>query len=418
MAPSSILFTDVTIFDGIHSEPWPGEVLVRGERIESVSRRAGTLRGDRQIRGGGATLMSGLCDAHTHFSWNDAPSLNHLGTTPPEDHTVFAVKAARTYIDMGYTMCVGASSAKMRLDVVIRDAINDGTIPGPRLLACCTEFSTPEGTLLPGASIVVSGPGEFRAAASEVIELGVDVIKIICSGEEITGTLRANDTYVTEEELAAVVEVAHARGRKVSVHARSTESIKRCLRAGIDFLYHASYIDEEGLDLLEARKDRVFVAPGVNWIITTLHDAAPWGYAPSAAEAAGYARELEACVVGIRAMRSRGIRVLPGGDYGFAWCPHGTYARDLKHFVDLFGYTPAETLRAATVWGGQMMGRPNELGKVAPGYFADLLLVDGNPLSDVTILQDRTRLLAIMKAGQFHKEPARDSPLLLTTRRT
>jgi len=406
MARESILFTDVTIFDGVDAEAYRGEVLVHGERIESVSKQVGTLKGERVVHGRGATLMSGLCDAHTHFSWNDAPSLNHLGTTPPEDHTVFAVKAARTYIDSGYTMCIGASSAKMRLDVVIRDAINDGSIPGPRLLACCTEISAPEGTLLPGASIVVSGPDEFRKAATEVVDLGVDVIKIICSGEEITGTLRANDTYVTEEELTAVVEVAHARGAKVSVHARSAESVKRCLRAGIDFLYHASYIDEEGLDLLEAQKERVFVAPGVNWIITTLREAAPWGYSPSAAEAAGYARELEATVTGIRSMRRRGIRVLPGGDYGFAWCPHGTYARDLQHFVDLFGYTPAEALRAATLWGGQMMGRSSELGRVAPGYFADLLLVDGDPLSNIAILQDRARLLAIMKAGRFHKDPA------------
>ena len=407
MNEDSLLFTDVVIIDGETPRPYPGEVLVRGERIAGVSDRPGTLRGDRVIQGRGATLMSGLCDAHTHFSWNDAPTLDHLGTTPPEEHTLFAVKAARMYLESGYTMCVGASAAKPRLDVAVRNAIDDGSIPGPRLLACATEFSVPEGVLLPGASIVISGgPEEMRQKALEQADLGVDMIKLICSGEEITGTLRAGDTYMTEEEIAAVCTAAHERGIRVSAHARSAESVRRCVRGGVDVIYHASYIDDEGLDLLEARRDQVFVAPGVNWIIATLRHAAPWGYAPSQAEAAGYGRELEATVRGIQEMRKRGIRVLPGGDYGFAWCPHGTYARDLEHMVKLFGYTPAEALRAATVLGGQIMRRPDELGKVARGYLADLILVDGDPLTDITVLQDRKRLAAIMKGGAFFKEPA------------
>jgi imidazolonepropionase-like amidohydrolase len=406
MSETSVLFTDVRIFDGTAPDPFRGEVLVRGERIAEVSDRPGGLRGDRVVDGRGATLMSGLCDAHTHFSWNDAPTLDYLGTTPPEEHALFAVKAARTYLASGYTMCVGASSAKPRLDVAVRNAIDDGSIPGPRLLACCTEFSVPEGVLLPGASIVVAGgPAEMRTRALEQADLGVDMIKLICSGEEITGTLRANDTYMTEEEIAAVCGAAHERGIRVSAHARSAESVRRCLRAGIDILYHASYIDDEGLDLLESRRDEVFVAPGVNWIVATLRDASPWGYTPTQAEAAGYARELEATVHGIQQMKKRGIRVLPGGDYGFAWCPHGTYARDLEHMVKLFGYTPREALHAATVLGGEIMRRPHELGKVARGYLADLILVDGDPLADITVLQDRRRLVAIMKGGVFFADP-------------
>src|SRR5215211_3031972 len=115
MKTPSILFSDVFIIDGNAPRPYRGDVLVENGRIAEVSDRPGALRGDRVIEGRSRTLMSGLCDAHTHFSWNDAPTLNHLGTTPPEDHTVFAVKAARTYLDSGYTMCVGASSAKPRL---------------------------------------------------------------------------------------------------------------------------------------------------------------------------------------------------------------------------------------------------------------------------------------------------------------
>jgi imidazolonepropionase-like amidohydrolase len=104
-------------------------------------------------------------------------------------------------------------------------------------------------------------------------------------------------------------------------------------------------------------------------------------------------------------LKRRGVRVLPGGDYGFAWNPHGNNARDLRFFVDLMGYAPMEAIVAATAWGGELMGRPGELGVVREGALADLLLVDGDPLADIDLLQDRARLRAIMKDGAFHKGP-------------
>jgi imidazolonepropionase-like amidohydrolase len=400
-------FTNVSVLDSTGAAPYPADVLIEGDRITEVRRDRSVAPppGARVVDGGGGTLMSGLCDAHTHFSWNNAPSLDYLSTTPPEDHTLFAVESARTYLDCGYTMCMGASSAKPRLDVVVRDAINAGRFPGPRLRACCMEIAVSSCVLLPGASYVADGPDEFRKVVRQVIGLGVDNVKLITDGEEITGTLHAEDASMSEEEIAVTVHEAHERHRTVSAHARSAESVKRCLRAGVDNIYHASFTDAEGMDLLEEAKDRVFVAPGINWLITTLNDAAPWGYTPSHAEAAGYKRELDIAIAGLREMHQRGIRVLPGGDYGFAWCPHGTYARDLEHFVTLLGFTPMEAIVSATAQGGEIMGQPGELGKIAPGYLADLILVNGDPLADITILQDRARLTAIMKDGLFHKEP-------------
>jgi imidazolonepropionase-like amidohydrolase len=106
------------------------------------------------------------------------------------------------------------------------------------------------------------------------------------------------------------------------------------------------------------------------------------------------------------ALKRRGVRVMPGGDYGFAWNPHGNNARDLAFFVELMDYTPMEAIVAATQWGGEIMGRPGELGVVKEGALADLLLVDGDPLADIALLQDRAKLVAIMKDGAFHKAPA------------
>ena len=161
--------------------------------------------------------------------------------------------------------------------------------------------------------------------------------------------------------------------------------------------------------MLDKNKHKHMVAPGINWLVATLYEAEAFGFPQEAAEAVGYKKELEQATEGLREMHRRGIKLLPGGDYGFAWTPHGTYARDLEHFVERLGFTPMEAIISATAWGGEIMLRPDELGKVQPGYLADMILVDGDPLADITILQDRDRIHAIMKDGRFHKE---DQPLV------
>jgi imidazolonepropionase-like amidohydrolase len=136
------------------------------------------------------------------------------------------------------------------------------------------------------------------------------------------------------------------------------------------------------------------------------HAASEWGFTPEKARERGLVDELEISVDTMGQMRQRGIRVLPSGDYGSAWNPHGTYARDLLLFVDVLGFTPMETLVAATRLGGEIMGRPHELGQVKPGYLADLLLVDGDQLADIKRLQNQDALLMIMTDGRLHKTPA------------
>lgn len=399
---SKTLFRDVSILDSTGAEPYRGDVLVDHDRIVSVGGTAPAA--DAQVvEGRGRTLMSGLCDAHTHLTWNNSADMEGLGELPVEEHLLFTVESAKTFLDSGFTMALGAASAKMRLDVVVRDAIESGRIPGPRYLANGPEIAVTGGALVKGITLFADGPEGMRKAVRELIEVGVDQIKLSMTGEEITGTQRAEDTYFSDEEVAACVAEAHRRGKRVCAHARSAESVKMCVRHGVDVVYHASFTDEEGMDMLEAAKDWIFVAPAVNWLIATLYEAADFGYPPEAAEAAGYKRELEIATTAMIEMHRRGIKVLPGGDYGFAWTPHGTYARDLQHFVERFEFTPMEAILAATALGGEIMQRPDELGKVQPGYLADLILVDGDPLADVTVLQDRDKLDCIMKGGSFHK---------------
>jgi imidazolonepropionase-like amidohydrolase len=201
------------------------------------------------------------------------------------------------------------------------------------------------------------------------------------------------------------VKEAKRRKLRLCAHARSAESVKMSLRHGVDIIYHATFADDEAIDLLEAAKDRIFVAPTIGITYTTLNEAAPWGITVSVAEGLGLRREIDHAVGVMQELKRRGVRVLPGGDYGFAWNPVGKNARDLEHFVNLFGYTPMEAIVAATKLGGEIMMQGSELGQIKPGYLADLLVVDGNPITDIGILQDAQNFLAIMKDGTFHKAP-------------
>jgi imidazolonepropionase-like amidohydrolase len=233
----------------------------------------------------------------------------------------------------------------------------------------------------------------------------VDSIKINWSGESITG-MPSEMSQFTSEEVRVCVEEAKAWGKRVAAHARSTWSVKQCVTQGIEVIYHASYCDEEALDMLEAKKLEHFVAPGLAWLINTCYHAAEWGLTKEITEKMGYHRELEAAIQSMRALRKRGVRILPGGDYGFAWTPHGTNAKDLEYFVKYVGMSTMEALLSATAWGGPMMRMGKVLGYIREGYLADILLIDGDPLADITILQDKARILAVMKDGEFHRKPA------------
>ena len=199
------------------------------------------------------------------------------------------------------------------------------------------------------------------------------------------------------------------RGKRGTAHARSAASVKQALRHGIQIIYHASYTDEETLDMLEEQRDRIFVAPGIAILYAMLHEAEPWGITHETAVQMGYQHEWDHAIESLKLMHKRGVRILFGGDYGFAMTPHCQNARDLEFFVKYLGFTPMEAIRSTTLYGGQIMMKPHELGVVKEGYLADLLLVDGDPLANLSILRDPKRLLAVMKDGEFAKMPEIES---------
>ena len=357
-------------------------------------------------------LMPGMTEGHAHLSFDSVTSTEDLIIPPPEEHTLLTARIAKTLLDHGFTSAYGASEAKLRLGVAVRNEVDAGRLPGPRIRAGSLEITVTGGlgdeTRLHnprnGPSIVIDGPEEMRKAVRLSCREGCDNIKLDVSGDPFYPATPAHCTTMSLEEIQMAVQTARSFGKKVNVHARSIQSIQYSLLAGVDMIYHAEYSDEKTLDMLEEARDRIFVAPAISLFHTMLHEAEPFGLPRTVVEGMGIPALIEESVKTHTELRKRGIRHLIGGDYGFTWNMNGTNARDIKHFVDYYGYAPAEALVCATRNGGLAMRDQGDLGTLQEGMLADMLLVDGDPLKDLTILTDKNRLALIMKDGEIHSQ--------------
>lgn len=410
-----IVIRNATVFDGESAEAFAVEVEVTGERISRIARGGENLatEGATLIDGAGMTLMPGLVEGHCHPSFTGINAPPELGVIPPERHMLLTAKNCRLLLDHGFTSIFEAASAKPMLGVTARDAINEGLIAGPRMRAGSPEITVTAGLgderkrhiHQESFGLVADGPDEMRRVVRECVRDGVDTIKINISGDEFVSHARAEITPLTDSELEAVVETAHGMGKMVAAHARSSKSVKMAVRHGVDCIYHCDFADEEALDLLESVKDTTFVGPAFGLVHNCTREGEIVGITPEVCEALHLYRKFEACCATYHEIRKRGIRVVIGGDYGFSVTPMGQNARDIEHFVKYFGYSPAEALRCATVVGAELMGMGDELGRVKEGFIADLLLVKGNPLKDVSLVQHQANLAMIMQAGRLHKDP-------------
>ena len=411
---AATLFTNVNVLDCTGNEPFLGDVLVQENRITAVSQVPGSLSSDgiQTIDGGGTkTLMPGLIESHAHLSVDNTDDLAKIGMMPPEENTLVAARYASFYLDCGITSCISAAAAKPRLDVVIRNAINAGEIPGPRMLAASPWLTVTGGlgdlrTLhmphMSSMAIVLDGPDQFRQQVRELIREGVDIIKLVISGDTFVPHAPSDSTVMSEREIAAAAEVVHAHGKRMSAHARSADAVKLCVKHGVKVIYHANFVDDEAIDLLEENKDWVFVSPNIGFTAVAAHEGEQWFTEEQVVEL-GFREELEGAAKGLQELKRRGVRILGGGDYGFSLTPHGQNARDLDHLVRHCNFSPMEALLSMTKHGGAAMDKPDELGQIRQGFLADILLVDGDPLEDSNILLDHDKLLLVMKDGQRHK---------------
>jgi len=377
------------------------DILLCGNKIDSigdVGQFDDKVPNGIKIDGKGRTLMPGLVDGHSHLTFPDSFEFN----IPPEEHTLITMHNAKLLLDSGFTSVFSGASAKVRLDVAIRNEVNSGRIPGPRIKAAGPELTSPGGL---GDGMVnglhesntfgypCKGPEEVRRAVSLMIKEGVDTIKLNISGEEYSQDGNDVKSTFTREEVAAAVEVCRAGGVKIAAHCRGSDSVRIALEYDIDVIFHCEYADDASISELIKRKSKIFISPALAFLITGGFDwecGKPDKKAFVTAETYKKIHSLDP-----------DVRIVIGGDYGFPPTPHGTNAKDLTYFVEWLGFTPIETLYCATNIGGQLMDLP--VGKIQPGYLADILLVDGDPTQDVKILENKDNIRMIIQDGYIYK---------------
>lgn len=410
------LYLNARLIDGHGGDPVDGAaVLVEGTKIAKVGKTADfgeSPNGNMRVLDlDGKTLMPGLIEGHFHISFWGVRELPDLDLKlPAERTTVYAVKNAELALRCGYTG-VASAGALYRIDVTIRDMIDEGIIPGPRMAASGRDVCATSGMLdwnpsfwklgMEGLSIFADGVDEVRRAVRQNIKEGCDVIKLYVTGE---GLLRPGvppeETMYSFEEIAVAVDEAHKRNRQIAAHVRGNDGVKLCVEAGVDVLEHATYADDEAVEMIAARKDDIFIVPGLgyHWGILTKGEAC--GIPPDMMAATEYQEEWDLGCVAMRKLKDAGVRVVPGGDYGFVWCPHGEYAKDIELFVTDMGFTPMEAIVAATKHGAELLRLDHLCGTVDEGKCADLIVVNGDPVADIAILQDRSKLEMVMKDGK------------------
>ena len=389
-----------------------GEILQdRTIAIEDGVIVAVTPSGNGSIPAGGElidlssyTVLPGLIDAHTHLlSDSDDQGLNSLVVSLPEA-TINGVRNAATTLYAGFTT-VRNVGAPGYADVALRDAIAAAEVPGPRMLVagpaigitgghCSDNNMLPyeDGVTGPG---VADGPWEVREMVRQNVKFGVDLIKTCSTGGVLSQGTRLDSVQYTLEELEALVDEAHAHGRKVAVHAHGTAGIRNAILAGADSIEHASYLTEEVIELAKERGTRFVMDIYVTEFI--LSEGEKNGVLPESLEKEREVGQIQR--ESFRQAHSAGVEIVFGTDS--AVYPHGDNARQFSRMVR-FGMTPAEALRSATTKAADLLGIADQAGRIAEGLQADLVAVSGNPYDDISILEN---IEFVMKGGVVHKQP-------------
>jgi imidazolonepropionase-like amidohydrolase len=409
-ASGSTVIRNGSLFDGTGKAPIPNACLtIREGKIEYAGPAAqapAPAPGATIIDAKQGTILPGLIEAHFHATYFNVAELADLDIKYPVEYvTLLAAANARLALECGYTAARSGGSL-FNIDVWLKKAIESDLCPGPRLAASGREICGVGGLMdwnpdfrkigMEGLVLLVNGPDEARTAVRKLVKDGVEWVKTYPTGDAAAPDTNDHHTLcMTFEEMHAVVATAHNHGMKVTGHCRATAGIKNALRAGYDTLEHATFIDDESLDMLLARNTPV--VPALYFEVVSIERGPEFGLSQRVID--GHRETLDGGIESCRRILQNGGRLGMGGDYGFGWNPHGDYARELTFFVKQVGFTPLETITCATKTGAEIMGRADEFGTVEAGKLADLLIVDGDVLADISLLEDRQRFVAVMQGG-------------------
>ena len=409
-----LVLANATVLDADGARP-QSTVVVEDRRIAAVCTDTvadATLDArpdDRRLDLGGRTVMPGLVSSHFHATYHELGSKTApFGLEePPALQAVRAAHHLELLLRSGFTGAVSAG-APFAIDASMKTAIAEGLIPGPRLMAGSRDVSTTGHAgdkSFPwywdvgarGAVNRSDGPDEFRRAVREEIKQGAEIIKMFVTGGH--GTVApAEQTEMSRAELSAGIEAAHERGALVRGHIANRDALHMALDEGIDVVDHGDGLDEAAIGRMVDLG--TFLVPSQLFPARFAEMMGGSGLGFTAA----MAQDIERALAILPVANEAGVKLLCGDDYGAMGLPHGRYADELEFYVKEAGIAPLDVLRWATRHGAEVMGRGHELGDVREGYLADLLVVDGDPLADIGLLQDTAHLTAIMKGGTLVKD--------------
>jgi imidazolonepropionase-like amidohydrolase len=381
-------------------------ILVEGERIVRIERCMATPNGAERVDWSAYTVLPGLTDLHTHLAdaGQDADVALPLKTSPQLTALIGAHNAKVT-LDAGFTTVRDVGTYRGLTDAALRDAINQGLVPGPRMFVAGAYLTHPGGGgelngVVPNDQLpadmrlgVLTSPKEAADKAEYLFDHGADFLKIIATGAVLAIGTEPGEPEVTEDEMRAAIAVAKAHGSFATAHAHGAEGIKNAIRAGVRSIEHASLIDDKGLRM--AKERGVWLVMDVydgDWIDEVgTRDHWPEEYLRKNRETTLIQRQ------NFRKAVEMGVPLAFGTDAGVY--PHGLNARQFAYMVQ-WGMTPLQAIRSATIEPAKLLRREADIGAIAPGKFADMIAVTGDPLADIRVLENVDH---VMKAGELAK---------------
>ena len=382
----------------------PGVVIVSGNKIQSVG---GPLPANASIIDlGDATLLPGFIDAHTHLTQDFDPDFNGARllqlSRPIPEQAIRATVNARKTLMAGFTTVRDVGSTNF-LDVGLRNAINSGVVPGPRMLVSVHALGSTGGHCDDGAGLrfgilnhesgpedgVINSPDQARYAVRFNIKYGADIIKTCATGGVLSPTDDVDTPQLTQAELDALVIAAHELRRKTAAHAHGAEGAKRAIRAGIDSIEHGTFLDDEALRMM--REHGTYLVPTLATRTGLLESKFP----PLVQQKADLALKSQDAMV--RRALQTGVKIALGTDA--AVYPHGNNALEFVLLAN-DGMTPAQSLKAGTAIAAELLGLQNKIGTIEPGKLADLVATPGNPLENIKVTQS---VFFVMKEGSVYR---------------
>lgn len=392
------------LIDGTGNEPVEdGFVAWRDDRITALGPMARLSsfvgEGARRFDLEGRTVIPGLIDAHAHLVYGGYRRFDELNSISAETAAIHAATNSAVVLRAGYTTVRDLGTVG-NVAVAVRDAVELGRIAGPRIVASGRFVTSSRGPIqhpaVPwagGMTDIADGPDEMVRTVRRQIALGADNIKLMASGIEAHSRIGTATDTLTEEEIRAAVVEAHLAGRTVAVHAQSTEAVKFALRAGADTVEHGTRIDDEAIELF--KRGATVLVPTLSTLFSVLEYGERYDLLPK--QRVEMAANKPLWLASFRAALDAGIPMATGGDVGNRY-RHGENAREIELMAD-HGMTAMQAICAATSGAALALRRQNEIGSLTPGYLADLVILERDPLTDLSSLLDMGNISLVVKGG-------------------